>query len=217
MLKVICARAICTPHPMVMIGASQDNGERGKWNKRPKAALETRMRATRGLQRSTPYEGNHKMTNSAQNAWDIMKSLDICFLVSVSPDGMRSRPMSSIVEADETTIYLLSNSTSEQLADINATPKILLNFGNGSNQYVSTSAVATLSTDRALIKRLWNPGAQTFWPEGPEQAEVTVICAIPDAAEYWDGPSGVVTLAKMAVSLVTGSRPDMGENEKVAL
>jgi general stress protein 26 len=157
------------------------------------------------------------MTNAAQRAWDMMKSLDFCFLVSETTNGMRARPMSSIVMQDEDKIYFLSNSNSDQIADITALPDVLLNYGNGSNQFVSTAATATLSTDRALIKRLWNSGSQVFWPEGPDQADVTVIVATPKAAEYWDGPNGVVTLAKMAVSLVTGTQPDMGDNEKVAL
>jgi general stress protein 26 len=157
------------------------------------------------------------MTDTTQHAWDMMRKLDFCFLVSETTDGMRARPMSSIPMQEEGKIYFLSGSTSEQLADIASLPNVLLNFGNGSNAFVSTSATATLSTDRTLIKRLWNAGAQVFWPEGPDKADVTVICAEPDTAEYWDGPSGVVTLAKMAVSLVTGSQPDMGENKKVAM
>lgn len=157
------------------------------------------------------------MTEASQRAWEMMKSLDFCFLVSKSTGDMKARPMSSIVMQEEDKIYFLSNATSEQLVDIAAMPIVLLNYGNGSNQFVSTSATAKLSTDRALIKRLWNSGAQVFWPEGPEKADVSVICATPHAAEFWDGPSGVVVFAKMAASLATGSRPDMGDNEKVAL
>ncbi len=157
------------------------------------------------------------MTDAVQTAWKMMEALDFCFLVAEREEGMRARPMSSIVKQDEDTIYILSGATSEQLTAIAALPTVLLNYSDGSRQFVSTSATATLSTDRDLIKRLWNPGAQTFWPEGPEHADVVVICATPTTSEYWDGPPGVVTLAKMAVSLVTGSKPDMGENRKVAL
>ena len=157
------------------------------------------------------------MTNATQRAWDMMKNLDFCFLVAETANGMSARPMSSIVRQDEDAIYFLSSATSDQLADLASLPSVLLNYGNGSNQFVSTSATATLSKDRILIKRLWNPGAQVFWPEGPEKADVTVICATPNSAELWDGSSGVVTLAKMAVSLVTGSQPDMGDNKKVWL
>lgn len=157
------------------------------------------------------------MTNTTQHAWDMVKQLDRCFLVSRTADGMRARPMSSIPIQAEGKIYFLSGSRSDQLPDIASQPKVLLNFGNGSTAFVSASATATLSTDRGLIKRLWNPGAEVFWPEGADNADVTVICAKPETAEYWDGPSGVVTLAKMALSLVTGSQPDMGDNKKVAM
>jgi general stress protein 26 len=156
-------------------------------------------------------------TEARDKAWDLMKSLDFCFVVSETSDGMRARPMSSIFVENDPKIYFISIATSEQVADIAALPNVLLNYGNGSNKFVSTNATATVSTDRALIKRLWNAGAQTFWPEGPEKADVCVICTTPEKAEYWDGPSGVVTLAKMAVSLVSGSRVELGENETVTL
>ncbi len=157
------------------------------------------------------------MTNDVQRAWDIMKSLDFCFLVSNTGEGLRSRPMSSIVMHEEEKIYFLSNAAADQLDDILADPMVLLNYGNGSNQFVSASAAAVVTKDRALIKRLWNAGAQAFWPEGPDKADVCVITTTPHAAEFWDGPSGVVSFAKLAVSLVTGSQPDMGDNRKVAL
>ncbi len=81
------------------------------------------------------------MTTDSQRAWDMMKKLDFCFLVSNSGDGFRSRPMSSIVMQDEDNIYFLSNASANQLDDITLEPGILLNYGNGSSQFVSTAAI----------------------------------------------------------------------------
>jgi hypothetical protein len=39
----------------------------------------------------------------------------------------------------------------------------------------------------------------------------------PDDAEFWDSPGSVISYAKMAAAAVTGSRPEIGNNRKVAL
>ena len=77
---------------------------------------------------------------------------------------MCSRPMSSIVKPEEGKIYFLSDQRTAKDDEIAARPEVLLAYGNGASQFVSTRAHAVLSSDRALIKRLWNPGAQAFWP-----------------------------------------------------
>jgi hypothetical protein len=36
-------------------------------------------------------------------------------------------------------------------------------------------------------------------------------------AQYWDAPGATVAYVKMAAAALTGSRPSMGENGKVAM
>ena len=39
----------------------------------------------------------------------------------------------------------------------------------------------------------------------------------PEDAEFWDSPGTVISYVKMAAAAVTGTRPDIGENRKVAI
>jgi general stress protein 26 len=157
------------------------------------------------------------MDDSATQAWEMMKKLDFCMLVTSSDDGMRSRPMSSIAIQEEDSIFFLTEADSEKVSDIADASDVLLTYSNGSTQFVSVRATASTSDNRALIKRLWNVGAHAFWPEGPESAKVVVIRAIPHEAEYWSSPSGILNAAKMAIALVRRTTPDMGENKTVIL
>jgi hypothetical protein len=36
-------------------------------------------------------------------------------------------------------------------------------------------------------------------------------------AQYWDAPGATVAYVKMAAAALTGARPSMGENRKVAM
>lgn len=51
----------------------------------------------------------------------------------------------------------------------------------------------------------------------PDDPNVCVLKVVPTEAEYWDTPGVVISSIKMAVAAATGSRPDIGENRKVAM
>lgn len=148
-------------------------------------------------------------------AWELMKKLDFCMLVTHAEGGLHARPMSSIVKPDEGKIYFLSDARAAKDEEIASNPDILLTYGDGSSEYVATTASASISNDRALIARLWNAGSQAFWPNGPEDPNVIAIVATPVRAEYWGGSA--LSSVKFAFALLTGTKPDMGENAKVSL
>ncbi len=157
------------------------------------------------------------MASSLDQVWKMMEKLDFCMFVTQAPSGLRSRPMSSVVKKDEGRIYFLTEASSAKDDEIAASPNVLLCYGDGASQFVSTAGTAAVSNDRALIEQLWNPGAQAFWPNGPKDPNVIAIVVRPASAEYWDGHGTVVSSVKFAVALLTGTSPDMGSNHKVAL
>lgn len=106
-------------------------------------------------------------TDDQTRAWDLMKAIDYCMLVTHAGGSMHARPMSSIVKPDEGKIYFLSDARAAKDEEITANPDILLAYSDGKTKFVSALASATVINDRALVERLWNPGAQAFWPNGP--------------------------------------------------
>lgn len=149
--------------------------------------------------------------------WELMHDIDFCMFTTQSGKGMRSRPMSSIVKQDEGNIYFLSDRLGGKDEELEQRPDVALAYSNGASKFVSVTGSAAISTDRGLIERLWNPGAQSFWPNGPSDPDVYAIIVTPTAAEYWDGNSGLVAAAKMVWSLATGQQPDLGDNAKVTM
>jgi general stress protein 26 len=93
---------------------------------------------------------------------------------------------------------------------------VYLGYCNG-HRHLSINGDAELSDNRSIIKRIWTPSAQAFWPNGPDDPSIVAIVVTPHAAEYWDGPTGIVASVKMAFALATGKTPDFGENAKVAM
>ena len=152
-----------------------------------------------------------------ERTWELIKKLGTCFFVTKGATGMVGRPLASIPKQEEGLIYFLidrnQGSKDEQLAD---DPHVYLAFSDGSAKFVSVNGTAAVSDDVGLVKALWNPGAQAFWPNGPTTPGIAAIIFKPESAEYWDGPSSIVSTAKFAFALATGTSLNMGDNEKVA-
>lgn len=152
----------------------------------------------------------------AKRVWDMIADIDICMFVTNTPKGMHGRPMSSIPKPEEGRVYFLTARDTVKDDEIAADNRVYLGYSKGQT-HASVSGTASLRDDRALIERLWNPGAQAFWPEGPKDPNVIAIAVTPANAEYWDGPNPLVAGVRMAVALVRGTTPDLGDNEKVRM
>jgi general stress protein 26 len=55
------------------------------------------------------------------------------------------------------------------------------------------------------------------WWDSAEDPNIRILKVTPDDAEFWDSPGNVISYVKMAAAAVTGSRPNLGDNRKVAL
>jgi len=140
-----------------------------------------------------------------------MQDFQAAMFVTRSQTGaLASRPMSTIVKADEGLIYILTETASDTVRSVRADPVSLLTFADG-KRYVSTSVRAEVSEDRALIERLWNVGAQAFWPDGPTNPRLSALVLRPETGEYWDGDNAVSTVIQLVVASVTGRKPSLGE------
>lgn len=153
------------------------------------------------------------MEHNAKHAWEMIEKLDICTLVSKGDRGFTGRPMSSIPRPEEHAIHFISVADSPQVHEISANPTVFLAYGDGTKNFLSAEGDATVSNDRALIAELWNPGAQAFWPEGPDKAPVSVITVRPRRGEYWEGYNAAVTAAKFVFALAKRTKAEMGENQ----
>ena len=148
--------------------------------------------------------------------WDMMQEIDICMFVTRAGSEPRGRPMSTIPKRDEGSIFVLTEATSAAAQDVQADGTVLLAYQAGAD-HLSVGGRAAVIDDKALVKRLWSPGAQAFWPDGPEASDVVAIKVDPGRADYWDGPTPIVASAKFLFSLVSQQAPDMGARGVVNL
>lgn len=157
-----------------------------------------------------------KLSENQEKLYEIMNKTDFCMFVTHDGKSMRSRPMSTILK-ESGDVYMLSDQRGGKDDEIRRNPDVVLAYSDGSKRFASVSGKARISTDRALIKELWNPGAQAYWPDGPDDPEVYAIIVSPREGEYWEGNGGIISGIKFAYAIATGTVPDQGDNAKIKL
>jgi general stress protein 26 len=155
--------------------------------------------------------------SNVERVWDLAKKIGFAMLVTRHGERLRSRPMGAYVVRDDNTIYFLTDARRHKDEEIERDAHVNLAFADtGGQKYVSISGLAKVSNDRAKIKELFSTPAKAWW-DSADDPNIRVLKVTPDEAEFWDSPGGVVSYVKMAVAAVTGTRPDLGDNRKVAI
>ena len=161
------------------------------------------------------------MTNDnardTDRAWELMTKIGFAMLVTQDGGKLRSRPMSAYIDRKADAVYFLTDARRHKGDEIQQNPNVNLAFADASDQkYVSVSGTAEVSNDRAKIKELFTTTAKAWW-DSAEDPNIRLLKFSPDEAEFWDSPGTVISYVKMATAAMTGSRPDIGTNRKVAI
>lgn len=150
--------------------------------------------------------------------WSAIESIRICMMATTDGSMLRARPMQAMARRDEGVIWFFTDVTDAKDDEIRAHPQVCLAFADVNDKtYVSVSGRVELVDDRAKIRELWVPPAQAYFPNGPDDPNLRLLRVDPERGEFWDSPSSTIVVAvKMAGAILRGTRPDLGDNEKVS-
>lgn len=126
--------------------------------------------------------------------------------------GLDARPMATQAVRDDGTFLFFSRKDSTKNGQIAQESRVELLYANsGSDSYLVVKGSATVFHDQALIDELWSPFAKTWFPEGKDDPNLTLIRVVPEDAHYWDTRHGkMVQLLKILWSAATGDTKDDG-------
>lgn len=151
--------------------------------------------------------------------YDLVESISVCMLTSKAGAALRARPMHARLDRTTNEISFLTDARHHKDDEVAADPQVCLAFAEPNGQdYVSISGSARVSNDRAAIKARFNEMAKVWFPGGPEDPNVRLLIVEPHAGELWDGKANPIMVAfEIAKARVSGERPDLGDNRKVAM
>lgn len=153
------------------------------------------------------YEGREAIEKLKELAEDAR----ICMFVTyMGTEPLPNRPMALQEVDDDGSLYFFSAASSGKNFQIANDSSVQLFFANNSSsEYLSVYGKASISQDRVKIKELWNSWAKTWFQNGPDDPDLTLIRVHPVRCEYWDTKNNkAVQMLKIAASMVTGKTMD---------
>ncbi|STX55634.1 General stress protein 26 [Legionella beliardensis] len=156
-------------------------------------------------------------SEESKKLWDLVEPLETAMLVTYEQGVMQARPMHLVQKKFEGTFYFFTENPTEKTEEINQHQDVCLAFSCPKAQtYVSISGKASLFRDQELIDQLWNPFVAAWFPQGKDDASVTLLKIESYQAEYWQGKDSRVTqLFKYASAYLSGKRPNIGEHGRL--
>lgn len=137
-----------------------------------------------------------------------IKMCMFCTELSVRP--VPTRPMSVLEVDDRGNLWFLSSKDSNKNAEIKHDDEVQLIFAkNADAHFLSVFGKAIIYTDRSHVEDVWTPIAKTWFEEGKNDPDATVIKVEPLDAYYWDTKSGkMISMLKWALGAVVGNSID---------
>ena len=157
--------------------------------------------------------------------YKLIDGIEIAMFTTRRADGhLVSRPMQVQERQPGVDLWFMTNIDTHKLDDLMTDPHVNLSFINGSKEWVSVAGLATVSTDRELVRELYKPdwkawlGDEGGDRDGSENdPRIALILVEAESVTYMKvtKPKPVV-LFEVARAMVTGTPPKVGSIRNVS-
>ncbi len=147
---------------------------------------------------------------------ELAEDIKVCmFFTELSVRPIPTRPMALQEVDDEGNLWFISSAASNKNFEIKHDDEVQLVFAkNADAHFLSIFGKAVIYKDKAHIEEVWTPIAKTWFKEGKNDPDVTVIKVQPASAYYWDTKEGkMITMLRWAAGAVVGKAIDDGSRE----
>jgi general stress protein 26 len=144
---------------------------------------------------------------------EMAEKIDFCmFCTHLAHVPFETRPMSTRMVDEQGNIWFFSRMDSFKNENILEDNRVQLLYAKpGDSEFLSVYGRASIIKDREKSDELWTVFAKTWFQEGKDDPELSLIKVVPESAHYWDTKHGkMVSLLKIAASVITGKTMDDG-------
>lgn len=148
---------------------------------------------------------------------ELAKDQTCLFCTFTGEFAIKARPMSTQAVEKDGAIWFFSSRQSNKNREISNKSKVQLLYGDpGKSDYLSVEGNAAIVEDKKKIDELWTPIIKTWFQEGKDDPDLTLLKITPSEAYYWDTKHGkMVSFAKILASIVSGKTMDDGIEGKL--
>jgi len=139
----------------------------------------------------------------------LVEEINICLFCSnlKTDEGSTCRPMAAQEVDDEGNIWFFSDINSDKNQEIKKDKNVQLFFAHpGKSSYLVVNGEAEVIIDRQKTEALWVPLVKTWFKEGKDDPDISIIKVNTRDAYYWDTDGNkMINFLKMVASAATGT------------
>ena len=139
---------------------------------------------------------------------ELLAHFPIAFMVTISDGHAHARPLGVCGKPGEFegTLWFITDRRSHKVVEISGGAATTLIFQNDERgTYAHMRGRAAVVADHQKLAEMYTADQRTWFPDGPDDPNMTLVRFDVDDADYWDGHSSMVRKAvAFATSVVTG-------------
>lgn len=139
----------------------------------------------------------------------LVKEINICLFCTnlKTGDGATTRPMAAQEVDDEGNLWFFSEKDSEKNEEIKNDHTVQLFFADPTKSaYLVLNGEAEIIIDYEKVEALWSPLVKTWFKEGKDDPNISIIKVNSKSAYYWDTEGNkMINFFKMIASVATGT------------
>jgi general stress protein 26 len=128
-----------------------------------------------------------KRRKATKHIRDVIERIGFCmFCTKLGHVPFASRPMTTIRVDEECRIWFFSNGDSHKNSQIANDNRVELLYEDLKNsEFLAIHGTAEILINERKCIELWGEVAQNWFPNGPEDPELTIIIVTPHYSHYW--------------------------------
>jgi general stress protein 26 len=157
--------------------------------------------------------------------YSLIENVEIAMVTTRRPDGrLVSRPMATQERQPGADVWFVTDVESEKIDELVADANVSLAYYNVKTyEWVSVSGIASISTDREMIRELYKPDWKAWFGDeggerngGPDDPRFALILVEATSVIYGkrNKPKPLV-LFELVKGMVTGAEPDVADVRKI--
>lgn len=166
------------------------------------------------------------MSKKIDELYELIEGIEIAMMTTRRADGrLVSRPMATQQRSEGADLWFATDISTNKLDELETDPNVNISYLNHkSMEWVSVSATARVSQDRAKIRELWRPDWKAWFKkdDGDETSgtaddpNIALISVDAETVVYMkNNKPRPVVLFEVVKALITGDAPNVGEMRMV--
>jgi len=149
---------------------------------------------------------------------ELIRGIRLGLLTTVDREGrFHTRPVQTLQLQADRTLWFFTDWNSAKADELHHDQRVSLGYADpGRNVYVAVSGSGRLLRDVQKAKELWSVEQLAYYPAGPDDERLALLCVVIERAEYWIAPGRASYLLAAAIAVATATPAAViGENAKL--